>query len=764
MLLSRLYGNGFRIMHWLKLRDLLKESDAPLGILYQQLSNQKMTVMSGGILWLLIHTLIPEIFEVYLDKQIRAHAKEGMLTIYAIAERLGITTYTSAPIVASTGEYADVSKAFRKSLSEYFEADDENDIFKARSLDLGGYEVKYHKKQIILKVGSTNEKHIFEFPNLKAFIMDIVHSPESIKAIQEHHNANATAFYKVFEVFSPDKVMKEFESQLEHIMAENIPITSYYDVLFTIFSSVGSKKGIQRKKFLQLNIPVYKALTSRKSAEQKEHIDFSNLTMLKQRREAFRLIYTKAGSIFTDSFEVAFNQFAIYDEWAEWIYSDVATLGNYGQTLSYFFNYLVTMSPRGKYFSIKDIQKSDVTSYLNSDISKNIGRLTLFALRQLITFLQDKEGLNRESKIGILLKAPQSDPSKGISYKLKDSKNFQPIPDEVHEAIMLYRDRLETTIKNAYILISETGMRPNELEGVTPESLIEEDGKTKLSIWQFKTQKAHAKKGKKPIRTIPMSLFAIATFKEQIRFSKMARKESGYSSIFARKKPNSISYHIVSAHIIRQAINTLINKHNICDPITGKLWHYSPYQLRVKLVVDMVENGASHEQLKAFLGHMGDSTLQRAYAMVEKFKLMEMNTEFFQKEFSITISQNAIDQYTEEELKEIIVMFYVTSRNMMYGKCMRHPSQGICGKLHEAASCAPCDKLHTEASNRKEWETLYTQQCIKVFNLRKWYEDRGIQGEQYEEFEFYTVQKGILWSYASVLFGMEHERKWRVSR
>lgn len=761
-LLSKLYSNGFRIVHWLKLCELFKESDLPLGVLYQKVINQKMTAFSGSTLWLLIYELAPETFTIYLGKQIDAHAKEGMLTMYSIAGRLGIATRSNPFKLVGKEKFTEVSNPIKSALSNYFEADHEYDVFKARSLDLGSYEVKYCEKQIILNVGSTNDKHIFEFHKLKAFITDICHSKENIKTIQERHNVKGVSFYKVFETFNPDNVIKEFELELQRKIDENTPITTHYEALFTIFDLMSYKKG-KHYKLLGLNLPAYEAIASKKIAEQKKHIASSNLTILKQRRARFRLLYIKAGSMFSIGFEVAFNQIVLYDEWAEWINSDMAALRECGQPLSCFFNHLVT-TQRTKKFSVKDIQKNDVTSYLNSGITNSAARLTLWALRRLIAFLRDREVLNLEFKMGILPKAPQWDPSSGISVNIKDSENYQPIPDEVHEAIMLSRHELETTIKNAYTLISETGMRPNELEGVTPASLIEEEGKTKLVIWQFKTEKVHAKKGKKPIRTVPISPLAIAAFEEQTRFSQKAREESGHDSIFARKTPNNLSHHIVGSAHMRQAINTLIKNHNICDPITGQLWLYTPYQLRVKLVVEMVENGASHEQLKAFLGHIGDSALQKAYAMVEKLKLMEMNTEFFQKEFSIIISQNTIDQYTEEELKEIIVMFYVTSRDMMYGKCMRHPSQGICGKLHEAASCAPCNKLHTEASNRKEWEALYTEQCIKVFNIRKWYEERGIKEVQYGEFEFYIVQKGILWNYASVLSKMEYERKWRVSR
>ena len=174
----------------------------------------------------------------------------------------------------------------------------------------------------------------------------------------------------------------------------------------------------------------------------------------------------------------------------------------------------------------------------------------------------------------------------------------------------------------------------------------------------------------------------------------------------------------------------------------------------------MIENGASHEQLKAFMGHLSDEVLKKAYAMVEKLKLMDMNTEFFLKEFSINLSEEAISQFCEEDLKEIVAMLIATSRKMMYGTCTRHPVQGDCGKLHEAASCAPCENLRTDSTNRKDWEAIYTEQCVKLFNLRNWCLERGIKEEGMKNMEWYIVEEGMLWSYASVLFNMGYERKW----
>ena len=762
-LLGCLLNDGLRVEYWPKLLELLKNSDESLGKLYHQVTKKELSVKSAGMLWVLIHALANEVFTTYLNSQVKAQAKEGFLSFKDIGNRFRINTSSGSPILKCVEPYAEVGKAIQNALDDYFEVEDE--VLKLRTVKQG-YELKFGKDKV--RLGTNSCAKGYKIEELSPFISDILNSKKSILEIMMLHDYTNPAMFKLFDVFNTTKVMKEVESLLDNMIAENIPIKHAVEALYTVFGCF-SRMVQMTVRFHVINLPnysIYETLTLKKMDEQKLRVAELNFNMLKRRNKTFKLLWNGgASSIRAAGFNIEFKKHPLYTEWAEW----TLELGEKGrrlensQYLSRLFNYIVSIKSREKRFSTKDIKKSDIKSFLDQEeTSLNEVKRTLTSYRDFIVFIQDREKLNRDSKMGILPEAPEYDVAQGVAAKLGEGKNFQPIPDEVHDKIMLYRDELDSSIKNAYIILSETGMRPGELASITPESLIEENGINKLVIFQSKPKKAHAKKGRKAKRTVPVSALAISAFKEQVSLSKETRKINSEDAIFIRKPINKTGYAIVNAAYLRSGINPLIKKHNICDLNTGKMWHYTPYQLRVKLVVEMIENGATHEQLKAFMGHLSDEPLKKAYAMVEKLKLMEMNTDFFEKEFSMKLSKNVIDQYNEEDLKEIVAMLYATSREMMYGTCTRHPVQGECGKLHEAASCAPCENLRTDPSNRKDWEAIYTEQCIKLFNLRSWCIERGIKEDDMKNMEWYIVEEGTLWSYASVLFNMEHERQWRV--
>ena len=760
--LSYLYNDGFRKEHWSELLELLKTSDKPLGTLYQQVTKQELSVRSGGMLWVFIHTLANDIFTIYLYSQVKAQAREGFLGFIYIGNRFGINVNSASPILLGSEPYTKVSKAIKNALDNYFEVD--NKVFKARTLS-NGYELKFGKNKVVL--GQSGGKEKYKFKRLSAFVHDILYSKKSILEIMKLHDYIHPAMFKLLDTFNTNKVAEEVEAVLENMVVENKPIAHTFDALYIVFGRAEDsfkKRALLNGVLKRLsNYASYETLTLKKITEQKRRIRESNLNMLRRQNKLFKLLCLKTQKVSYTTFQIEFNEYALYKEWAEVTLNDVEEGKRLENclALSRFFNHIVRKKSKPKEFSAKDIQKKDIIAYLDDkNTSENQVRKVLPKYRNFITFLQDREKLNYQNQMGILPKAPMHDVSQGIYARKKDCENYQPIPDAVHDKIMLYRDELDPNIKNAYILISETGIRPGELTKITPESLIEENGKAKLVIWQSKVEKAHVKKGRKPERTIPISALAITAFEEQVKISEESRKINNEDCIFIKKNVNKTGYSIIIHGDMRSAIITLIKRHNICNPTTGEVWTYSPYQLRVKLVVEMIENGASHEQLKAFMGHLSDEVLKKAYAMVEKLKLMDMNTEFFLKEFSINLSEEAISQFCEEDLKEIVAMLIATSRKMMYGTCTRHPVQGDCGKLHEAASCAPCENLRTDSTNRKDWEAIYTEQCVKLFNLRNWCLERGIKEEGMKNMEWYIVEEGMLWSYASVLFNMGYERKW----
>src|SRR5690606_13657266 len=86
------------------------------------------------------------------------------------------------------------------------------------------------------------------------------------------------------------------------------------------------------------------------------------------------------------------------------------------------------------------------------------------------------------------------------------------------------------------------------------------------------------------------------------------------------------------------AVNRLIKKHSICDA-DGSLWYYTSRQSRKTLAVQLVEQGASSNEIALQFGHTDLRTTEKYYAEVRKQRLADMNSEFFKKRFNIFIGE-----------------------------------------------------------------------------------------------------------------------------
>ena len=751
-----LITNGFFLEHWSLLCEKMDISNKPFDSIVKSITKKESSSACRAFLLYLAVELTPERLYAYLLKQVKIHATTDFLGA-AFLIRLGEKGNFNQSYIWQGKDHNHKSSMFIKKLIEiYWENEDSS--FKARH-NYYCY-LKYRNTICKFSTSGVNDKAlkiINNFNRLKALVIDIAESTNDIKVIQNNHGAVGQFFIKLFEHYSPAKVLNELEEKLDWMIRENIPILSIHQAYYKVFFTLNEKKAQTPARLSKSSLKrEYDKLAETKIKEQIILLKSSNLNKLRERKESFSLIYLDKNLVKSLGCNVSFHTLPLFDEWAEYVLS----CGNNIRKLGYLnglINYIAERRNDVKTLCAHNIIKKDITSYLDSGTASQTGsRRAMEAFRSMIKFLKDRETRNKLPLMGILPKAPLNDVSNGISVKKPDENNRQPIPDSVFDQIMLHIDELEPIYKNAFILSAAGGLRTNEWEGITADSLVEEGSKQILEVWQYKVEKACMKKSKKPIRHIPLhDENAIHAFREQVKESTEARKKSGVASIFIKKKTVGNAYGILNTHQLTDVINKLIKRHNICDALSEELWHYTPYQLRVSLVVEMIESGASGKQIRAFFGWLADETMKNAYYMARKLRLMDMNTDFFKKEFSINLSQNAIDQYAEEELREIVVMFYATSREMMYGRCMRHPSQGICGKLHEASACAPCHNLKAAPKYRKQWEELYNNQYSQLKRLRLFYEQRGHQPEQFEKYEFYIVQSGILNSYFSVLLNID---------
>ncbi len=331
------------------------------------------------------------------------------------------------------------------------------------------------------------------------------------------------------------------------------------------------------------------------------------------------------------------------------------------------------------------------------------------------------------------------------------------MPEDVYLQIRIHINELsDAGIKNAFLIQSATGCRPSELASLHKDSL-KYDEKLDchiLSIYTSKQEAAYGKKGKLPIRKVPIyEQDVIEAFQEQVKISQEARNESGNDSIFIRRyyRRHVVKYHIPSSRELIRDINELIKKYNIKAELDNNTWHYTPYQMRAMLATIMVEKGHAPEEIRAFFGWLTNHTSEKAYAFIQKKKLAELNTELFQKHFKVSFNEELLKSYSRKEKEQIFVNLYIHKRQMEYGQCVRHPIIGTCSKLEGPEGCASCARLDTDTPYLPSWIKIRDSQKEIYNELVNTLESEGISDSEYETWPEYIIEKQRLESYQSLI-------------
>ncbi|MDP2849488.1 MAG: tyrosine-type recombinase/integrase [Sulfuricurvum sp.] len=413
------------------------------------------------------------------------------------------------------------------------------------------------------------------------------------------------------------------------------------------------------------------------------------------------------------------------------------------------------------------ILESDVSVYLSTYKKPNAVRSAKNHIASFYTYLSNQRTIEGQSEAESLKKI-QKMIARDFSVKVSEPENpTMPLPEEVYLVIRLYLDELEAEIKNAFLVISATGCRPSEIGYIEVDSLVYDKkiGCYILEIYANKQVKAYAKRGKKPIRKVPIyDEEVIQAFHEQVLLSKAVRMESGSHAIFIRRNQNrahQVKYHIPSTRELTKPINLLIEKYKIKADLEADIWKYTPYQMRSMIATAMVEKGHAPEEIKAFFGWMSIHTPEKAYAYIRERKVEELNTDLFRKHFKVSLDEERLQAYTREEKEQLFIELYVHKRKMEYGECVRHPIMGECGKLQAVESCASCARMITDVPYLKTWIEFRDNQKNILDSIVIEMEAEGISSREYATWAEYIIQQHRLESYQSVVDELEVEKERR---
>lgn len=421
-------------------------------------------------------------------------------------------------------------------------------------------------------------------------------------------------------------------------------------------------------------------------------------------------------------------------------------------------NLLTYSFPEIRYF--KDIKELHgryiLTALQNGDIKTEHGqnyaiesiRKMIQKCSQIIDFLIEQEKYPFKPYLNEL---------ENITFQnmSKMSKNTEIIPEEVAMQLDKYFQELNENHRLIYEILALTGLRIKEVTFLTEDCL--KPSKTSsdymlLSYTPHKTLNSRKQTGSDTKLEVAISLELANKIEDLIKKTEEIRVLTNLPHVFYGNvtKKQSERFSMIQESGFVYAVNRLIKKHNICDS-EGVLWRYTSRQSRKTLAVTLVEEGASSNEIAIQFGHSTTRTTEQYYEEVRKKRLSEMNSEFFKKRFQVFIGEDNLKAYSEEERRKLYVDFTVNSREVEFGKCSKHISEGPCGIRTGAMNCATCPKLCTGMKYIDKWNELLTSQQNIVNELLRIYDEEGIEPKEYEGFIEYQREIHLLKTYENAV-------------
>lgn len=399
--------------------------------------------------------------------------------------------------------------------------------------------------------------------------------------------------------------------------------------------------------------------------------------------------------------------------------------------------------------SVNDVTELDLLKWLHDEKSKNnlsanTLRMRMYNLKEFYEYLIEKR----------LVKRGFINPAINLCIRNahKNTEHIDPIPPEVRFAIEDHLDEVDNMTKIMYLIFSETGMRFGEQVECTVNDLEidkEYPNMARLSYYRGKTKKHDIKHGTNSLRFNHISIELYYKIKDYIKETECLRKKYNDNLIFISENRGGLRCKVTSSKSVRQ-INKLIEKYNITTA-DGKPWRYTNKQMRKTVAVDLISNERSTVyHVQNLLDHFNPATTEINYAEVDSKEIMKKNTEYFRQKFSLYADEDALKYFTEEERKILYIDFLRNYREVEFGYCCKHQSEGSCEYLGENM-CANCPKIVTGIKFIDKWTRLYEESVNRCNELKKIYLSAGIKEKKYSEFIEYKKEKRMMDYYKAVI-------------
>ena len=411
-------------------------------------------------------------------------------------------------------------------------------------------------------------------------------------------------------------------------------------------------------------------------------------------------------------------------------------------------NVLCANNPAIRYFA--DIDNVDVKALhieleRRGEIAQPTIMSTFYHCRMIMDYL-----MGDDRDLAIRAPRPYLNPFKDVIFvnAKKYNQSTPYIPEEILDQIEEHLYELSESEHLVFQIFMETGMRAKEIAFIE-EGCLEKaryDGRVKLRYIPYKTLISRRRAKLEDYHYIYISKELARRVSDQSVKTQSLRTKYKLPYIFLCEHAWNRTP-VINTDYFAKKINSLIKRHNICDQ-SGMVWHFGNRQCRKTLAVNMIENGATVEELTYQFAHLDVSTVTKFYTEVKAMQLSELNSAFFRKQFEVLISKEALCEYTEEERRQLYVDFRLGLRRVELGFCAKRLSEGVCENRNRLYNCVGCRHLCTGNRYLPYWNKLLDAQKNTLDALLEIYKKEGV--DSYHDFIEYRQEKHLFEAYKRV--------------
>ncbi len=742
---------GFNSKSYKQYIELIKQNRLKLDEITKIIFNN--SIINDDIIGLIANiasNINPDIMYKYLYKQSCHCFKNKCLNHKNLKEFIGLKdeNILRKKIRFNSSEYRETLLNQINSICSLFE---NNKIIKNKIVLTYANTYNLHYKNIVGEITIPSISNRFQqnniFCNNPKSIIQALKMLDKKCDMTEIHNETKIAYElleKIFIIFFHSSYIRKKRNEIKILILDNKGINFEFKRGNSFEKTLsGLKKHGSNFEFSYTNL-----INKMRVLQQKIYKNINEQKLLDINVNKFNIGYIKSGIFLHKSFVINFKIKTLYLEYYNYFTNKIIIQSNIKKlkTLTDVLNQLITNNP--KINSSKDITLDMVIQYLEN---KNT-YLSRTHLSSFLTFTIKNYKINKQNIFGEL----PIPPFENITLKIKDvkyaNKSSLAIPESIYQKIHQHIHTLQNDIRNTFIIMSAIACRINELEYINEDSLKYNKDKKyyELSFFVSKTQHSQTKKGRKSFRTVPIDdKEVIDAFYDQVKLTKQLRKSSNLKSIFLYATMNR-KIKVIDKTRYAANINSLIKKYNIVDE-NNKLWHFTTHQLRATITTKLAESGYRSDEIMQFMGWQDKSTIEQAYIQLKKKRLMDLNSKFFYENFKTEIPNENLQKLSKKEKEELFIDLYVNFRQMEYGKCVRHPILGECGKLQEPKSCSSCSKLITSKEYLPKWLNLRDSQQNIINKLEIKFSEENIKKDEYMQWAEYKREFFILNSYNDLI-------------